>query len=46
MRLPDEIIWSWPWMSFCVGHTYQKYFLGAFTLTICIGILTLRWHWR
>ena len=43
-RKPDDIVWSWPWKSFCFGYTIQGYFFNASATTICIGNLTLRWH--
>lgn len=46
MRKPDNIILSWPWKSFCIGFTYQKYHTSASCFTLCLGILTLRWHRR
>jgi len=46
IRKPDDVVWSWPWVSFCVGFSFQRYGFNAGALTICIGVLTLRWHWR
>jgi len=46
MRMPDNIVWSYPWTSFCVGFSIQKYGYNAKAVTICLGILTLRWHKR
>lgn len=46
LRRPDNIVWSLPWKSFCVGFSTQRYGWGAKATTICLGILTLRWHER
>ena len=46
IRKPDDVVWSWPWISFCVGWTVQGYSWDAVCLTVCLGPLTLRWHWR
>ena len=43
---PDNVIWSWPWVSFCFGWTFQRYAVSAWGLTVCVGVLTLRWHKR
>lgn len=53
IKKPDVIVWSWPWMSFCFGWTYYRkkgycyngFYYKPTALTVCIGFLTLRWHW-
>lgn len=46
MRKPDNVVWSWPWTSFCLGWDVQHYGYNARAITICLGVLTLRWHDR
>lgn len=45
-RKPDNVVWAWPWTCFCVGWGIQKYHFNAVAITICLGVLMLRWHDR
>jgi len=45
-RRPDNVVWSLPWRSFCFGFSVQSYSWSARAVTICLGVLTLRWHER
>jgi hypothetical protein len=46
MRRPDNVVWSWPWNCFCLGFSIQGYWFQAKCITLCLGVLTLRWHDR
>jgi hypothetical protein len=45
-RKPDNVVWSKPWDCCMLGFAVQKYGFNAVAVTVCIGILTLRWHNR
>ena len=42
--MKPDIVWSW--QCFMFGIARQTYGFKAVCWTVCIGFLTLRWHWR